>query len=77
MPFAYSTESVSYTHLDVYKRQAEGLKHSAEGQVNAAVLVLGGSVDRHFGGHVVFGHFDGGSANGNLNGCLLYTSRCV
>ena len=55
-------ESVSYTHLDVYKRQA--LRRQVRAWQKAA-----DRDDAEPGGLEV--------AIGELNNCLLYTSRCV
>ena len=69
---------VSYTHLDVYKRQvqavAEGEEgvagHRRSGQREAGVVGLDA-------GDVVLDGAIGQRAQGLDLGCLLYTSRCV
>ena len=95
-------ESVSYTHLDVYKRQ---LLPVLRGRLNAIQALQKGKKVR-IGDHAVFDHLrhavaqnplrQGGKAIricqhqlrliksahqifalGQVNGCLLYTSRCV
>ena len=63
------TEAVSYTHLDVYKRQAEYQRG-------------GGADSRSAGGHGPHVAGDGrghGPVDGGIRrtSCLLYTSRCV
>ena len=65
IPYAMSRiQPVSYTHLDVYKRQA-----------------LHRQADRRRGGQRHLQHRAGrqaaGRLGGHLQGCLLYTSRCV
>ena len=69
-------EPVSYTHLDVYKRQGRGVEL-------AAVLALGAGE----AGEEILIHaaeqIDGAmcllplAGGGEADGCLLYTSRCV
>ena len=58
--------TVSYTHLDVYKRQDPG----------PLCRRYGGKNGSHFG--FVHGQRDSGGIPPPLSfGCLLYTSRCV
>ena len=62
----HGTEPVSYTHLDVYKRQAENCADKASGaytgEVSAEMVASTGAK------YVILGHSER---------CLLYTSRCV
>ena len=61
---AVGEEAVSYTHLDVYKRQAmEG--QTMTGLEPIAAVALTKAVDFLF------------DQAGKLMDCLLYTSRCV
>ena len=66
-------ETVSYTHLDVYKRQAQD-------RVNQAATLIK-SVAKPFGGWIAtFQEAIGMNAPAlaeRLGICLLYTSRCV
>ena len=77
-PAAVGHGPVSYTHLDVYKRQAQDF------------TVFGGSLGEVFGekivkvmdwaakiGVPVVGLNDSGGARIQEGVCLLYTSRCV
>ena len=58
--------AVSYTHLDVYKRQVGGRMEHLQSQLRAAGAVAG---------HVSYGlHYP---ADEVQHACLLYTSRCV
>ena len=82
--------SVSYTHLDVYKRQPEhqwtfrGPAKVAESQDAAVEMILAGNV---VAGDVVVVRYEGPKGGPGmqemlyptsyLKGCLLYTSRCV
>ena len=52
---------VSYTHLDVYKRQAQRMAVLCERSISSVWM---------------FSVYVGGQEQGAL-GCLLYTSRCV
>ena len=71
--FSPMVKSVSYTHLDVYKRQvddlAEEIAEIVHDGVQLAVVVGGGNIFRGLAG----------SAEGmdRSQACLLYTSRCV
>ena len=78
----YTAAAVSYTHLDVYKRQVHSLlrgcglavghvgKHQDVADIRTAVAVLIQETVHELH-HPV-------AAVGNLDGgCLLYTSRCV
>ena len=56
--------AVSYTHLDVYKRQALRLKFPPSPRSGNYPVIMEG-VGKSYGDHVVF------------KNCLLYTSRCV
>ena len=58
----YSLYSVSYTHLDVYKRQDPG--------ESRFYLSLEDDLLRLFGSDRLMAMFE-------AMGCLLYTSRCV
>ena len=74
----YIAVAVSYTHLDVYKRQGLGVaaglhKDDLDGVVLLHILEGVGlhrahvlAVDQHLGAGVAL-----------IRGCLLYTSRCV
>ena len=64
MQTARSAVSVSYTHLDVYKRQDDGPGDDADGNT------LGDAVS---GGHSQNGQ-EGGDALTGIIDCLLYTS---
>ena len=81
----YDLKAVSYTHLDVYKRQLFGffklLEVSVEiillgesGGVNALKHRLGGIAAPIGASHL---HQLEGVADLARRGCLLYTSRCV
>ena len=62
---AYTYIAVSYTHLDVYKRQIKGHELAAAALVAAAEHLVELQTD---------------ALNGRqqrLEACLLYTSRCV
>ena len=66
-------KAVSYTHLDVYKRQGGGCAPGTSGRVlqgncRDADYALRGCV------HVVSGH--GSDSGAGICTCLLYTSRC-
>ena len=56
--FAHLHEPVSYTHLDVYKRQALGAAGSASQLLQQQLFHQGGIRPLHH----------------HINGCLLYTS---
>ena len=58
-------ETVSYTHLDVYKRQEEVLAFARRAGFPVVAKVVGPVHKSDVGGVVL-----------NIN-CLLYTSRCV
>ena len=66
-------DPVSYTHLDVYKRQAE---HMGDRMIGWDVInePIDDSTKGVRGINGVFGSED---ADGNPDTCLLYTSRCV
>ena len=72
---------VSYTHLDVYKRQAQVLPIAVEREASDdlpggdALLVL--DYHRHFTHALAFVPFGALIAALLLWPCLLYTSRCV
>ena len=82
--------AVSYTHLDVYKRQAEGYEQGgSELVMGQAIAELGWSRDSYIVSSKVFW---GGAkptqrglsskhvteaCHAALKRCLLYTSRCV
>ena len=61
-------EPVSYTHLDVYKRQKQSHQLAQESFVRRRQVLRRFSVQEPF---VVL------VCSGRLTGCLLYTSRCV
>ena len=80
-----ATDSVSYTHLDVYKRQSYTWVAAAVGSQNAAGLQLGTQLPV-----MAIGGFNGSDPSPTLAQfqeyvaakqihyfCLLYTSRCV
>ena len=58
-------EAVSYTHLDVYKRQMAVLKHILEVKGTDNLAEVWPDLEVFFHGGVAF------------TPCLLYTSRCV
>ena len=59
---------VSYTHLDVYKRQLDSRKNiRVRDRATLFNLIIG------LNGYTVCS----GVISAELNGCLLYTSRCV
>ena len=64
---------VSYTHLDVYKRQVEELEsYDKKGETEGApdfVSLLSSHMKEHFQ--------EKGQRNRQDKNCLLYTSRCV
>ena len=69
--------SVSYTHLDVYKRQLEG-------NTGFLLYIYLGIALAHAHGTAAAGHFlhqeiekENDYYKGEHIGCLLYTSRCV
>ena len=66
-------KAVSYTHLDVYKRQIEGGAYVG-GQLKAVVDGFG-SVEQGGPFSVIWN--DTGAATNEPYTCLLYTSRCV
>ena len=71
--------SVSYTHLDVYKRQSPEYPQTMDVMVTGAQLLDLGIVEDINAGGATVSIFDGGytiSGTGALT-CLLYTSRCV
>ena len=83
-------ETVSYTHLDVYKRQAqEYVEQSVEGPLARKYLLLALSDDREkkmdhtYGVRNVADKWMVGNSVLEINQddsfyiCLLYTSRCV
>ena len=65
----YSVVSVSYTHLDVYKRQGNAFSIQLTAQDDLSLGDVTGQVGDRVG-LIVFGH-------GQNRDCLLYTSRCV
>ena len=68
----YGLMTVSYTHLDVYKRQ---VYIEDAPQCGVCLLLIG-----DIAGHVQQDSYNGaGECHSNLlaEGCLLYTSRCV
>ena len=70
--------SVSYTHLDVYKRQVEF--NSIINQPNSAILSVGAIIEKPVvkNGQIVVGNTMMLSlACDHRTICLLYTSRCV
>ena len=60
---------VSYTHLDVYKRQKEALTEIAQAH-EFEIISLGGGRER-----MELPEYR--AAAQRLEACLLYTSRCV
>ena len=68
----YKLESVSYTHLDVYKRQIRfcGRPPAQTGKPRAATEDRGG-------GPQSLGGEQGLATTALPSACLLYTSRCV
>ena len=58
---------VSYTHLDVYKRQADGSRHPFDQFIIAKTPAARWGTTEDLVGPAVFLASD----------CLLYTSRCV
>ena len=79
-----SSGTVSYTHLDVYKRQGLDIEH---GGARLATEVAHPAIEVGFGGevdavlerdvdHAVIGRDIEGHP-GRQRPCLLYTSRCV
>ena len=70
----FSAISVSYTHLDVYKRQIdEYLGLETLKVVVRQPLVATETVDKFD----VLVNVHGGGYTGQAGACLLYTSRCV
>ena len=74
---------VSYTHLDVYKRQSYYLLGALLGKYNKAEVALPGGcnigsrpIDQHIKGFKALGA-DVRIEHGLIITCLLYTSRCV
>ena len=65
----HDQEAVSYTHLDVYKRQADGESDRESGSEWDSGLRAGGH-----GYYAGYGRRDGGSGFWKRNPCLLYTS---
>ena len=61
--------AVSYTHLDVYKRQIQGLE-AAGIRDQVKVIVGGAPISPAFAEKI-------GADGYSANACLLYTSRCV
>ena len=68
-----SRESVSYTHLDVYKRQAHTYVAGAK-LVDGTLATSGGRVT---GTTAVADTLEQAIAEAYRLACLLYTSRCV
>ena len=81
---------VSYTHLDVYKRQMEGVAIMKKEDVQCSIT--GNSTNPVRFQHLVAGTYkkwasengkkyfsvaSGGGTGRTLHPCLLYTSRCV
>ena len=72
-------ETVSYTHLDVYKRQVYGIDQAMYGEIvvfENGVKGMVQDVRRNEIGVILFGR-DTGIKEGTKVTCLLYTSRCV
>ena len=68
--------SVSYTHLDVYKRQERS--YVSTGQYDAKVNEVLGCTTRTGANSASSALGNGQASNGYaIKGCLLYTSRCV
>ena len=83
------SSTVSYTHLDVYKRQLQRHQLRAPGQVLLLCVRqrAGRALEKALGVHIkqrkVEIHLGnialvlGGMVRAEADGCLLYTSRCV
>ena len=71
--------AVSYTHLDVYKRQAENTRHMIIFDVLTHDSPVGwkGERTRLFLSDIGYEKALDSQANGQIKICLLYTSRCV
>ena len=67
--------SVSYTHLDVYKRQAE----DNAGNVSDAIFAdfMFEQTEPVAAKTLTPDHWTNGAVEIDLSTCLLYTSRCV
>ena len=66
--------AVSYTHLDVYKRQSQSVLKPENMNAPDTITASAGSFDlRDY--EVARGQFF--SSVGRISVCLLYTSRCV
>ena len=64
--------AVSYTHLDVYKRQHLAFPGHGDGKgITGGVLLDQGAKV------VLLGDLSAVDAHDAVTGCLLYTSRCV
>ena len=69
----YSSVAVSYTHLDVYKRQLLGSEMSVSEKEMGSETGLGPTL-----GYLSTGKRDVGKRERDgFGNCLLYTSRCV
>ena len=69
---AEHVSTVSYTHLDVYKRQ---VLQRGKGDFDILFHLVGG--ESAHGHHVPFPDGVPGEGEAHIGGCLLYTSRCV
>ena len=78
---AFSGEAVSYTHLDVYKRQGKAYDNGAHAAYNLGSQYGGNSGllrDCLHAGNVGKAYAqDNRKAGTQMETCLLYTSRCV
>ena len=67
-PLGEDYSAVSYTHLDVYKRQSADSMNSVFGFIG--ILAVGCGI------YCLYAYFNM-KKDGHINDCLLYTSRCV
>ena len=67
-PCSEPAKAVSYTHLDVYKRQVDGAPIGDADALQAAIAA------HRVGDRIEVTWLD---AAGERHTCLLYTSRCV